>query len=86
MLYGKAKHSIRNLLALEETHIGDKGSQKTLQQTVNIRLIARKGGNDRHEQWLAFGKTLLLNQFTHFINLLQQFILIQNFFWVIRLF
>ena len=86
MLYGNAKHSIRNLLALEKTHIGGKGSQQALQQTVNILLIARKGGKDRHEQWLAFGKTLLMNQLTHFINLLQQFILIQNFFWVIRLF
>ena len=87
MLYGNAKHSIRNLLALEKTHIGEKGGQQVLHQTVNILLIARKGGKDLHEHWLAFAKTLLMNQLTHFVNLLQQKILIQNiFFWVIRLF
>ena len=86
MQYGKAKHSIRNLLALEKTHIGEKAVQEGLHQTDNILLIALKGGKDRHEQWLAFAKTLLMNQLTHFVNLLQQILLVQNFFWVIRLF
>ena len=48
-------------------------------EAVNI------AANRKH--WLAFGETLLMNQITHFIYLLQQKILIQNFFfWVIRLF
>ena len=82
-----AKHIIRQLLALQEAHVGENGCQQTMHQTAHILLMVRTVFKNCYKHWLAFGETLLMNQITHFIYLLQQKILIQNFFfWVIRLF